>query len=233
MRILAHPPSYPLLYFKKNCYLCSEMENLSGIRNIVFDLGGVLIDLDRDRAVRELEALGLLTAGKLLDLYRQAGPFLELETGRITAGAFYDMLRSECDAGTTDVQIQEAFNSFLEDLPIQRLHTLRRLKAAGFRVLALSNTNPVMYNSRIAEFFRQEGLSINDYFDGIVTSFQEGCCKPDPKIFHILINRYSLIPSQTLYLDDGEANCRAAEKAGLHTLHVTPERPMTLLNDLI
>ena len=89
-----------------------------------------------------------------------------------------------------------------------------------------------MYNSWIAHQFRQEGMSINDYFDGIVTSFQEGCCKPDPQIFRILIDRYSLNPGHTLYLDDGEANCRAAAACGLNAWHVTPDRPMTLLNSL-
>lgn len=208
------------------------MENYKDIDTVVFDLGGVVIDLDRDRAVSRLEELGLASAGALLDLYCQSGPFLDLETGKITAAEFFDLLRSECHDDTTDVMIQDAFNAFLICLPPERLHTLHSLRRAGYRLLALSNTNPVMYNSWIAHQFRQEGMSINDYFDGIVTSFQEGCCKPDPQIFRILIDRYSLTPGHTLYLDDGEANCRAAAACGLNAWHVTPDRPMTLLNSL-
>ncbi|MCM1291400.1 MAG: HAD family phosphatase [Prevotella sp.] len=209
------------------------MLNKHGIESVVFDLGGVVINLNRDAAVHRLEELGLTTAGKYLDLYCQSGPFLDLETGKITAAQFYDLIRNEINNDVTDLQIQQAFNAFLTDLPVERLHTISKLREAGYKVLALSNTNPVMYHSWIANAFAQEGKRINDYFDGVLASFEEGCCKPDPKIFHTLISRYRLNPANTLYLDDGPANCRAAAQTGLQTMHVTADKPMTLLNDYL
>lgn len=185
----------------------------------MFDLGGVVIDLDRERCIHRLEELGITDAGSLLGLYRQEGPFLDLETGRITAAEFYDILRSKARPGTTDVELQDAFNAFLVDLPVRRLQALRKLRGKK-RIFALSNTNPVMYNSWIARAFRAEGLTVNDYFEGVVASFGEGCCKPDLRIFQILISRYGLEPGRTLFLDDSEANCRAAEDAGLKSLRV-------------
>lgn len=205
----------------------SRNENnwLLGIRNVVFDLGGVVIDLDRNRAVRALEELGLEGVGRMLDQYVQSGPFLALETGRLTAGGFFDELRAKCSRpGVSDREITEAFNRFLVALPAARLTRLREMRMAGFGVFALSNTNPVMYDSWIAEAFRQEGGNICDYFDGIVTSFQEQCCKPDPRIFETVVNRYGLQRSQTLFLDDSEANCRAAAECGIHALRVGSTR---------
>lgn len=203
---------------------------LTNIDNVVFDLGGVVIDLDRERCIRSFEKSGISDAGELLGQYRQEGPFLDLETGRITAAEFFDILRRKACPGTTDEELQNAFNSFLVDLPVRRLQAIRMLRS-GRRVFALSNTNPVMYNSWIASAFRAEGLTVNDYFEGVVASFAEGCCKPDRRIFEILISRYGLEPGRTLFLDDSEANCRAAESTGLKSLCVTPGSDfITLLN---
>ncbi|MBO4965678.1 MAG: HAD family phosphatase [Muribaculaceae bacterium] len=196
---------------------------MKNIQNIVLDLGGVVIDLCRDRSVARLKEIGLSEAGEMLDLYRQRGPFLALETGACTASEFFDQVRPLCRPGTSDTDIQNAFNAFLVDLPTERLKAIRALRSAGYRVLALSNTNPVMYHSWIDRHFRAEGLAINDYFDGIVASFQEGCCKPDKRIFEILLRRYDLCPEETLFLDDGQANCEAAARLGIKTWHVTPE----------
>lgn len=220
------------------------MENtfgwLKGVRNIIFDLGGVVIDLNRHRAAQELIKLGVSNADELLGQYVQHPPFLDLETGKITAGDFFDILRTIClrtypDHEVTDKQLTDAFNAFLVDLPIERLTRLRELRMAGFRVFALSNTNPVMYNSWIAEKFRQESGNINDYFDGIVTSFQERTCKPDAAIFETVLRRYGLPGNQTLMLDDSDANCKAAAECGIHALRIgyTPADDMMAYTGLL
>lgn len=199
--------------------LTPENECLSGIRNIVFDLGGVIIDLRRDHAVEALRILGLDNADELLGLYRQEEPFLGLETGRLTAGEFYDLLRPLC-GGATDVEMAEAFSRFLVGIPVARLRRLRELREAGYRLYVLSNTNPVMYHGWISNAFRAEGLSINDYFDGIVVSFEELTCKPDTALFGRVLTRYRLEGNETLMLDDSEANCRGAREAGMQALRV-------------
>lgn len=203
------------------------------IRNVVVDLGGVVIDLRRENAVERLEALGLKEADSMLGLYRQQPPFLDLETGLMTAGEFYDVIRRQCAEGApdgrqpSDVDIQDAFNAFLVDLPVERLEALRAARAAGLRLYVLSNTNPVMFNSWIAAAFRKEGLTVNDYFDGVTVSFQEGCCKPEVKIFRRVLDRYALRPEETVMLDDSEANCGAAREAGMQSVRIAPD------NDLV
>lgn len=208
-----------------------KIENIDAV---VLDLGGVVIDLRRDNAVAALQELGLREADELLDTYRQTGPFLALETGRLTAGEFFDLIRAMIgDPKITDTQLQDAFNRFLIDIPAERLEAILALRARGYKVYALSNTNPVMYHSWIAGRFRQEGLQINDYFDGIVTSFEEGVCKPDPLIFERLLKRYHLDGQRTLFLDDGPANVEAARACGIRAEHVTPSRSMIdIFNDL-
>lgn len=199
------------------------------VKNIIFDLGGVVIDLDRERAVHGLRNLGVGDAEVLLGEYQQKGPFLLLESGKMSSARFYDVLLPLCRPGTTCSELQEAFESFLVDLPTERLEALRKLRRQGFRIYMLSNTNPVMYNHWIELAFRQEGYTVNDYFDGIVVSFQERTCKPDPQIFRNLINRYGLDPAETLMLDDSAANCESARSVGLQAIQVKKTGPDTML----
>ncbi len=190
------------------------------MKNIIFDLGGVVIDLRRENAVKALTSLGITDADALLGEYEQKGPFLLLEKGLLTTADFYDDMLPRCNAGTDCVAIRDAFEKFLVALPVERLRAIAALRRKGFRVFVLSNTNPLMYNHWIDAAFREDGRSINDYFDGIVTSFQERTCKPDPEIFRRVIERYSLDPADTLMLDDSAANCESARSVGLHAIRI-------------
>lgn len=190
---------------------------------IVFDLGGVVLDIDRDNCVRHLEAIGLTDAGSMLDLYCQSGDFLALEEGLITAGEFFDSLRAKAGTQLTDAMTTEALCAFITALPPERLKALRLLRKQGKRLFVLSNTNPIMYHSVIDRLFRQEGLSIRDYFDGEILSFQEKVCKPKPEIFEILKRRYNLDGRRTLFLDDSVHNCEAARACGIDAEVVTPD----------
>lgn len=197
-------------------------------RNLIFDLGGVVIDLRRENAVAALERLGMENVDSLLGLYRQEEPFLSLETGEITAAEFFDTVRTLCKPQTSDTAIQEAFNSFLIGIPRERLEALRRLREQGFKVYGLSNTNAIMFNSWIRTAFMQEGLRVNDYFDGLVLSFEEGMCKPDKALFETVLRRYGLEAAETCLLDDSRKNCDAAEEIGLLSMQVglTPDDDM-------
>ena len=194
---------------------------MNQIKNIIFDLGGVMINLRRENAVHALEQLGMADADSMLGLYKQQPPFLSLETGHLTAGGFFDMMRTRIGRQVSDMEIQNAINAFLIDIPLERLEALRRLRAKGYRLYVLSNTNAIMYHSWIDEAFRQiEPFSINDYFDGIVVSFEERTCKPDPAIFSTVIRRYGLVAEETLMLDDSQANCEAARSVGLQAIQI-------------
>lgn len=190
--------------------------------NIVFDLGGVIVDINPQACIDELNKIGLHDAAKIIDPYKQEGAFLDLEEGRITAAEFYDIMRAMCDDKNISIkELEDAFCSFIPSLPIERLIALRELRKTK-KIYALSNTNAILFNSVIDRLFRQEGLAINDYFDGIVTSFADQACKPSPKIFETLIRRYNLDGSRSLFLDDSQANCDASIACGMDAMLVPP-----------
>lgn len=189
-------------------------------KNLMFDLGGVIMDICRDNAVKALEAIGMAKADSLLGVYGQKGVFLQLEKGLITPQQFRDELRKEIDREVTDEQIDEAFTRFLIGIPKERLRQLDMLRARGYRIYLLSNTNALMWHRFILSQFTIDGKTIDDYFDGIVTSFEAHAYKPDAEIFDYVVKTCHITPSETLFFDDSEANCEAARRLGFHAVHV-------------
>ena len=201
------------------------------IKNLLFDLGGVIINLNRARAVQRFEAIGLKDADKILGEYAQQGPFGALESGAISVGEFHQRMSDLIPGGASAEAIDSAFLAFLDTIPTARLEALQRLRK-HFGIYLLSNTNILMWNTEIRNQFRQNGLDTEDYFDGIVTSFEARVMKPSPEIFRYAETKLNIRPDETLFLDDSELNCRAAADEGWHTLHVTPDKEFTeLLRD--
>ena len=191
------------------------------IKNLLFDLGGVIMDIRRLNCVKSFERIGMTDADSFLGEYAQKGPFLLLEEGAITPGQFRDEVRKLIKGDVTDEQIDSAFCDFLIGIPRHRLETLRELKTR-YGIYMLSNTNSIMWHSRIAEEFRQEGYDINYYFDEIVTSFEARSIKPDRLIFETVITKCGINPEETLFLDDSQKNLDAAAQLGFKTALVTP-----------
>lgn len=200
------------------------------MKNVIFDLGGVIIDIKREAAAKALEDLGIVEADRLLGEYEQKGVFLLLEEGRLSAAEMYDSLLPMCKPGTTCTDIKVAFEQFLVSVPVERLRLVEKVREAGYKTYVCSNTNPIFYCDWIARAFRQDGKSINDYFDGIVLSFEELMCKPNPDIFSRLLERYGLNPEETIFLDDSEANCAAARTCGINTVTIQEEGPQAFLS---
>jgi len=188
---------------------------------LLFDLGGVIMDIRRENAVAALEALGMKEANDFLGEYGQKGPFLALEKGELTPEEFRAQVRPMLRPGVTDAEIDAAFDRFLTGIPVHRLRALERLHRTR-RIYMLSNTNAIMWRGKIAEEFRKDGHDMGYYFDGWVPSFEVHAYKPDAEIFRIARERFELVPERTLFLDDSEANCRAAAALGFRTAHVRP-----------
>lgn len=190
-------------------------------RNLLFDLGGVIMDIRRDDCLEAFRSLGMEHPENLIGEYVQNGPFGQLESGEISVAQFHNALRAQLPEGVTDQQIDRAFCAFITGLPQPRLAALRHLrKRRG--VYLLSNTNPIMWRGVIAEEFLKEGLRREDYFDGIVTSFEAKCMKPDERIFRRVEESFGIRPEETLFLDDSQANLDAAARLGYKTMLVAP-----------
>jgi len=198
---------------------------MNTIKNLLFDLGGVIMDIKRECCVDALTKLGVENADEMLGLYVQSGDFLRLENGSISAEEFRNSLRSQIKDGreVSDREIDEALNAFLLGIPLRRLVALRELHKR-YKIYLLSNTNPIMYYSEIARQFMQEGKTIDDYFDGQVVSFLAGSNKPDRKIFEYAIDHLGITPEETLFIDDSQHNLDAASALGFATALVPPGR---------
>ncbi|MGL5787073.1 MAG: HAD family hydrolase [Bacteroidales bacterium] len=201
---------------------------LAGIKNIVFDLGGVLINLNRQRCIDAYKALGYADAENLLGNYRQEGLFLLLEEGRISPEEFRNAIRKEIKQEVTDKQLDDALMQFLLDLPAYKLELLRRLKK-DYKVYMLSNTNKIMFDHIVPHYFGQNGTTIDDYFDGLFLSFEMGVAKPDKKIFEMMIEQGQLVPEETLFIDDSSLNTDAASDLGFYVYTAEPEEDFTFL----
>ena len=200
---------------------------MMAIKNLLFDLGGVIMDIKKERCVEAFEKLGLKNASRYFGDFSQNGVFLSLERGDITVRQFHDALRADLPAGVSEEQIDDAFCKFLIGIPVHRLRALRSL-ARTYNIALLSNTNPIMWDRTIRQEFEKEGLTRADYFPaGMVTSFEANSLKPEPKIFRYTTEKLGLIPSETLFLDDSQANLDAAAKEGFLTALVPTDSEFT------
>ncbi|MDR0428348.1 MAG: HAD family phosphatase, partial [Dysgonamonadaceae bacterium] len=177
--------------------------NLKGIKNIVFDLGGVILTLNRNEAVRRFLEAGLSNAEDLLDPYHQKGIFLELEEGKISSSDFYEAVRNEAGTFIEDKIIDYGWMGFIADLPEYKLRMLEDLRERGYKLYLLSNTNPIIMKWAMSPDFSPSGKPLQDYFDKLYLSYQMGMVKPNPKIFEEMIKDSGMIPSETLFIDDG------------------------------
>ena len=130
-------------------------------------------------------------------------------------------MRSRASRPITDSEIDNALNCFLIGIPRERLRALERLHGK-YNIYMLSNTNPIMFNSKIDAEFRQDGHDVNYYFDGLCLSYVEGCSKPEAKIFESVLERFDIRADETLFFDDSQTNIDAARAIGFNVQLVEP-----------
>lgn len=191
---------------------------------MMFDLGGVIMEIERQRAVDALTAIGLDDANEMLGEYGQHGIFLDLELGKVSAEEWREELRRHIQGEVSDEAIDRAFEAFLIGIPVERLRELEALRGE-YKIYMLSNTNKVMWEGKIRREFEKDGHDMGYYFDGIIPSFEVHCYKPDAKIFEEAKERFGIKPEETIFFDDSEANVEAARKLGFGGVHVVDKRP--------
>ena len=181
---------------------------------LLFDFGGVLVDLDKQRCIEAFYRLGF-DIRPYLGTYRQGGVFSLLERGAIGVPEFCDEIRRMAGNSTlTDASIAQAWEQYLVGVPAERLEKLLELRQS-YRVSLLSNTNIIHWKQSLRDFFNYKGLGINDFFEEVFLSYELGIEKPAPEIFRIVAERLGAQPEDILFLDDSEVNCEAARNCGL------------------
>lgn len=187
------------------------------IKNILFDFGGVIITLDQPQAVRHFKEIGLADAEQRLDPYRQSGIFGDLEVGKINAEQFRSELSRMIGREVTYDDCMYAWKGYVGELPKRNLDILGKLRAEGYRLILLSNTNPYMMGWAMSDGFDGEGHSLEHYFDAVYMSYKCGVMKPDERFFRHVLDSENIVPQETLFLDDGQRNVEAAERFGIRT----------------
>ncbi|MEL5893350.1 HAD family phosphatase [Bacteroides sp. GD17] len=191
-----------------------------GIKNLIIDFGGVLIDLDRQRCLDNFKKLGMPDTEVVLDIYHQQDFFQQYEKGLITTAEFRDVIREKIGKPVTDARIDEAWNSFLVNIPTYKLDLLLNLRK-DYVVYLLSNTNELHWQWSCQHAFPYKTFRVEDYFEHIFLSYEMKMAKPDAEIFRRVLDETDIVPQETLFIDDSDANCRTAETLGISTY--TPE----------
>ena len=191
---------------------------MSKIRNIAFDLGGVVLALSYENAVSRFEEIGLRDARSHLDAFCQHGIFGDLELGRISAEQFRVELGKLIGRDVTASECYYAWHGYVETVPQYNLDTLLHLRQQGYKVCLLSNTNPYMMQWARTPNFDGGSHPIEYYFDHLYLSYECKIMKPSPGIYEKMLQGQDSTPDETLFIDDSIKNCSAAQQLGIHTL---------------
>lgn len=185
------------------------------IKNVVFDFGGVIVELDTQRPIDRFKEIGVEDAEKLLDPYEQKGLFLEFENGTADLETFRRKLSEHAGKELSMDDIYYGWMGFMWDVPQEKLDYLSELRKK-YNVYILSNTNPVIMSWAKSPVFSPAGLPLTAYADKIYASYEIGITKPDPRIFEYMLSDSNMIPEETLFVDDSQKNIDAATAFGFH-----------------
>ena len=195
------------------------------VKNIIFDLGGVLINLNYQLTRAAFENLGIANFN---DLYTQhhANPLFEqLEVGAIEPEAFYEALREATGLTLSNDQLETAWNAMLLDFPIERLLWLDQIKNK-YNIYLFSNTNAIHYKAFTSIYAQTAPLiglntDFNHFFKTAYYSHTLGQRKPELAAFEAVLAKSGLDAAQTLFIDDTISNIEGAQKAGLRTIFLS------------
>ena len=197
------------------------------ITNVVFDFGGVIAPADLGIVINKFKALGLEDIEKYLNMVRQQGFFGDFETGLIDKEEFRARVSKEVGREVSMDECRDAYMGFFSSVPERNLELFRKLRAEGYRLSLLSNTNPFIMEWALSKAFDGHGHSLDEYLDSICVSYEMKVMKPDEKIFRMMLESEKVTPSQVLFIDDGPKNVDAARKIGINTIQATNGKDWT------
>ena len=190
------------------------MEILKGIRNIIFDLGGVLLNIDPQRTIESFARLGMekLIGDKGLSYDHEI--FYLMEQGKVTSEEFRNGIRKLIPIEVTDHQIDHAWNAMLLNFPRLRVELLQNLRK-DFKIYLFSNTNAIHVNCYHSIFRNEHGFEVTTLFDDLYHSNEIGYRKPSVESFREVIRLSGIKAEESLFIDDSSANVEGAIASGL------------------
>jgi len=204
------------------------MLELNGVKNIIFDLGGVILNIDYGQTANAFKKIGVTNFNEIYSQAKQGQVFDKLETGELTPEEFRDYIKDIVPSLQFSA-IDKAWNAMLLDLPVQRVDLLKELKK-GYRLFLLSNTNEI----HIKAFRKMIKSSYGEYildaiFEQQYYSSEIGMRKPNADSFQYVLEQNGLEPSETLFIDDSIQHVEGASKLNIKAYHLKPEEDITRL----
>ncbi|MCU0432219.1 MAG: HAD family phosphatase [Bacteroidia bacterium] len=201
------------------------------IRNLIFDLGGVILNLDFQATADAFRALGMTNFDELYTQAKQTGIFDEFDKGHISPAQFRTELRKHLPPHTSDQAIDHAWNAMLLNLPPERLELLRELRGK-YKLYLLSNTNEIHVEAFSAYLQHTFGFAdFTGYFDQWYYSCRMGMRKPDEEIFLKVLNDHRLNASETIFIDDSKQHVEGAARTGIHAIWLEPGQTVFSLRE--
>ena len=187
------------------------------IKTLILDFGGIIYDIDFQRAARSFEQLGIKKFDDLYSHAVQTGIFEQLERGELTDSEFYEALMPYFHGRNPEPRnIKKAWNSLLLGFKKERIELIRSLRK-DFRITLLSNTNQIHYDQFSREFKDEFGSRLEDEFDHCTFSHRCGSRKPEDAVYRKALKAAQAAPENCLFIDDTPHNLPPAERAGIRT----------------
>ena len=201
---------------------------IKGIKHIIFDLGGVLLNIDYNLTEKAFIDAGIKNFPELYGQLQQSDLFDKWEMGLMERAEFISTLQKISDTPLT--QILNAWNAMLLDFPVRRLQILQQLRLY-YDLFLLSNTNEIHEESFNNILMRAHGFpNIGVFFDKVYLSHRVGMRKPNAEIFQRILDDNDLKPEQTLFIDDSPQHIVTAKQLGIQTIFL--EKGMTIEKDV-
>ena len=190
------------------------------IKNIIFDLGGVLCGLDAERCIRAFHQIGAEEVAVYVEEHRVEDLFLQSELGYITTEEFCEEVRRITQRPIDDEKIVWAWNELLTGITPERRQAVLELSKT-YRLFVLSNTNDMHWKKwEASSLLPLKGEVFKDgVFEKCFLSYELHLAKPQREIFEAVLQQADIKADETLFIDDNLKNCQAAQALGIHTYH--------------
>ena len=202
---------------------------MTDTKNIIFDLGGVLLDIDFQKTIDAFKKLGIENFEEMFSQINADELFEKLETGSITEANFYSAIKSRTKTNISNAEIDGAWNALILKFRTESLQYLETL-SKSYKLFLLSNTNSIHLQYFKQLFTAQTGKPLLDeYFIKAWYSNEVGLRKPGSEIFEFVLQEEKLIAGETLFIDDTLSNIETAQKMGFKTHHLLPTQKIELI----
>lgn len=189
------------------------------IKNILFDLGGVILDIDVQATLKQFYELGFPSDLLQYPFNMNTDLFFKYEIGKINTAQFRAEIRKKSGVEMTDEAFDKAWNAMIVRIPEERTALLKVL-AKRYNLFMLSNTSAL--HAPVFEKMYKDvaGITLQEAFTKIYYSFEIGCHKPDLEAWKFVINDAKILPEETIFLDDNIHNIKASQELGFRAIHI-------------